>query len=215
MIIPGHSPLSTSSMSQLMFLIFSCYSWAPPSQTENTLIPAEIQGYKGETVRRCANNTSCYSPVCHSHSGSARVVTATLYRLVEDHCWFLGFMKRFQLKAVRNSWHFSWAFLPSSSVAQDDNISTRVFSPLVRESLNILLWFPTSLHYSTSGLEDLLENTMTYLSGFSLYGNQRREGCHEPSSCLRSWHPVRPSRYEEPGFKSFKHLHSLFGNDIA
>lgn len=132
---------------------------------------------------------------------------ATLYRLIADHCWSLGFMKRFQLKAVRNSWHFSWACdtsLPSSSVAQDDNISTciYVFSPLVRESLNILLRFPTSLHYSASGLEDLLENTVTYFSGFPLYGNQWREGWHEPSSCLRSWHTVRPSRYEVPGFKS-------------
>lgn len=73
---------------------------------------------------------------------------------------------------------------PSSSLALDDKINAcvYVFSPLVRERLDILLKFPTSLQLSIAGLEDLLESTMIHFSGFPLCGHQNREGQCEPSS---------------------------------
>lgn len=124
-------------------------------------------------MRRYGGNISCNSPACHSCSGSARVAVARLspvQALIGSFLWLtLGFPK--EISSGRSQEQLT-LFLcqcytsPSSSLVQDDNISTctYVFSSLVRESLDILLKFLRSLHFAR--LEDLLESTMAHFPGF-------------------------------------------------
>lgn len=146
-------------------------------------------------IRRYGGNTSCSSPACHSRSGSARVVVATLSPVQARIGSFLWLTQGFPKETSnRRSQEQLTLFLgqcytsPSSSLTQDDNFSIRVYviSPLVGESLDILLKFPTSLLFSTAGLEDLLESTRAHFPGFPLFGDQNKKGCCKPSSHLSS-----------------------------